>query len=225
MPRRGVPRLALPRTPAVPLRPPARRVGLCCVPDRAGRGLERQGDAGDGRPRRRRARRRGRRRRPARARGLRRLLLHVAAVRGAARTRRLCRRRWSSGPLPAARLLRPPDRLELLGRPAPRRRLRRWRSLRHPRRQRPRPAEPVSGVAFLCSVDDEAKLTRLEESIESLELAGVDVRTFAARGETSIARAYNRLLRDAADWRYKVYVHQDVVLLNRGLVGDLLRLF
>ena len=83
----------------------------------------------------------------------------------------------------------------------------------------------MSGVAFLCSVDDEAKLTRLEESIESLEPAGVDVRTFAARGETSIARAYNRLLRDAADWRYKVYVHQDVVLLNRGLVGDLLRLF
>jgi len=84
----------------------------------------------------------------------------------------------------------------------------------------------MAGLAFCCCVDDDAKLERLEESIRALEpVAGVDVAMFTIRGESSLARAYNRLLRDAAGWRYKVYVHQDVVLLNRRLIADLVRLF
>jgi len=84
----------------------------------------------------------------------------------------------------------------------------------------------MPGIAFLCCVSDDAKLARLEESIRALDpVAGVDVATFTTRDDRSLASAYNRLLADAAGWRYKVYVHQDVVLLNRGLVGDLLRLF
>jgi Glycosyltransferase like family len=84
----------------------------------------------------------------------------------------------------------------------------------------------MTGLAFLCCVDDDAKLERLEASVRALEpVAGVDVATFTVREESSLARAYNRLLRDAAGWRYKVYVHQDVVLLNRRLVADLVRLF
>jgi Glycosyltransferase like family len=84
----------------------------------------------------------------------------------------------------------------------------------------------MAGLAFLSCVDDDGKLERLEESIRALEpVEGIDVATFTVREESSLARAYNRLLRDAAGWRYKVYVHQDVVLLNRRLVGDLLRLF
>ena len=83
-----------------------------------------------------------------------------------------------------------------------------------------------NGVAFLSCVDDDRKVERLESSIRALEpLEGIDVGMFTVRGEASLARAYNRLLRDAADWRYKVYVHQDVVLLNRRLVEDLVRLF
>ena len=81
-------------------------------------------------------------------------------------------------------------------------------------------------VAFLCCVDDEAKLARLEQSINALEpYPGTDVGLFTVSEEASIGRAYNRLLGQAAGWRYKVYVHQDVVLLNRDLVADLLRLF
>jgi hypothetical protein len=82
------------------------------------------------------------------------------------------------------------------------------------------------GVAFLCCVDDDRKAERLERSIRALEPRdGVDVELFTVREQTSLGRAYNRLLRDAAGWRYKVYVHQDVVLLNRRLVEDLVRLF
>jgi glycosyl transferase family 2 len=82
------------------------------------------------------------------------------------------------------------------------------------------------GVAFLCCFDDPLKVERLERSIAALEPhEGTEVGLFTARGEGSIARTYNRLLREAADWRYKVYVHQDVILLNRRIVADLLRLF
>jgi hypothetical protein len=82
------------------------------------------------------------------------------------------------------------------------------------------------GVAFLCCVDDERKFAALERSIRGLEpYAGVEVGVFAARGQTSIAVAYNRLLAETSGWRYKVYVHQDVVVLNRRLVADLLGLF
>jgi Glycosyltransferase like family len=87
-------------------------------------------------------------------------------------------------------------------------------------------AQGRQAVAFLCCSDDESKLARLEGSIHALEPhPGTDVGLFAVHERESIGRAYNRLLDQAAGWRYKVYVHQDVVLLNRGLVADLLRLF
>ena len=82
------------------------------------------------------------------------------------------------------------------------------------------------GVAFLCCVDDDGKAERLERSIRALEpYDGIDVDMFTVRAQASLGHAYNRLLRDAAGWRYKVYVHQDVVLLNRRLVADLVGLF
>jgi hypothetical protein len=78
------------------------------------------------------------------------------------------------------------------------------------------------GVAFLCCADDDEKLDRLGASIDELERpAGVDVAVRVVRGQTSLARGYNLLLAQAAPWRVKVYVHQDVVVLIR----DLLRLF
>jgi hypothetical protein len=82
------------------------------------------------------------------------------------------------------------------------------------------------GVAFLCCADNEEKLDRLRGSIDGLERpAGVDLTTSVVWSQTSLARAYNLLLERAAAWRYKVYVHQDVVILNRDLIHDLLRLF
>ena len=82
------------------------------------------------------------------------------------------------------------------------------------------------GFAFLVSVTDEEKLARLRRSIDELErLPGVGVGVFETRGASSLAQAYNRLRGQAADWRYKVYVHQDVVIQNRALLADLLRIF
>jgi Glycosyltransferase like family len=81
-------------------------------------------------------------------------------------------------------------------------------------------------VAFCCSVEDERRFAALERSIRGLERPdGVELGVFTVRDQPSIGAAYNRLLADAAGWRYKVYVHQDVVVLNPRLVPDLLRLF
>jgi hypothetical protein len=82
------------------------------------------------------------------------------------------------------------------------------------------------GFAFLVSVTDEAKLARLRNSIDRLERPpGVGVGIFETRAASSLAQAYNRLQGEAADWRYKAYVHQDVVIRNPALLADSLRIF
>lgn len=78
--------------------------------------------------------------------------------------------------------------------------------------------------AFLCAVADESKFERLCASIEGLSSRGMEIGLFAARGETSLAQAYNRLLGEAREWRYKAYIHHDAVILNRGFVTDLVSL-
>jgi hypothetical protein len=81
-------------------------------------------------------------------------------------------------------------------------------------------------MAFLCCVTDEAKLERLRASLDALALpADFEIDVFVERDVSSLPGAYNRLMRAAAEWRYKAYVHQDVVVLNRDLVRDVLRLF
>jgi hypothetical protein len=84
----------------------------------------------------------------------------------------------------------------------------------------------MRGLAFLCSITDDAAAERLRASIDTLRRPdGFAVRVFETRGHHSLAAAYNRLLSDAAKWRYKAYVHQDVEILNRDLVEDVLSIF
>jgi len=80
--------------------------------------------------------------------------------------------------------------------------------------------------AFLCAVTDDERVAALRKSIDALERPqGVEIGWFEARGEASIAAAYNRLQQEAAGWRYKAYVHQDVEILNRRLIVDARRIF
>jgi hypothetical protein len=81
-------------------------------------------------------------------------------------------------------------------------------------------------IAFLCSVTDESKFERLRRSIDLLDRPeGIEVEIFDTREASSLAAAYNRLLDTASDWKYKVYVHQDVVIRNSNLIADVLRIF
>jgi hypothetical protein len=84
----------------------------------------------------------------------------------------------------------------------------------------------VKRFAFLTCVRDEALYTRLRASIDGLVRPdGVEVALFTEREERNLAAAYNRLQAAAAESRYKAYVHDDVVILNRSLLVDVLRIF
>jgi hypothetical protein len=82
------------------------------------------------------------------------------------------------------------------------------------------------GIAFLCAVTDEGLFERLSRSIDELERPdGVEVETFAVRGKMSLTHAHNLLMEQARDYKYKVYVHQDVTFLNPRLIADVLAIF
>jgi hypothetical protein len=84
----------------------------------------------------------------------------------------------------------------------------------------------VKRFAFLTCVRDDALYRRLRTSIEALVLPDdVEGGVFTEREECSLAAAYNRLQAAAAGWRYKAYVHDDVVILNRNLLEDVSRIF
>jgi Glycosyltransferase like family len=84
----------------------------------------------------------------------------------------------------------------------------------------------VKRFAFLTCVRDDARYERLRSSIDELARPrGVEVGLFREREEQSLAAAYNRLQAAAAGWRYKAYVHDDVVILNRSLIDHVLRIF
>jgi len=82
------------------------------------------------------------------------------------------------------------------------------------------------GVAFLCAVTEDDLFERLSRSIDELERPdGVAVETFSVRGKMTLAHAHNILMEEARDYKYKVYVHQDVTFLNPALIADLLAIF
>ena len=81
-------------------------------------------------------------------------------------------------------------------------------------------------MAFLVAVTDDAKLARLRHSIDELERPdGFEIAVFERRAATSLPAAYNELQREASDWRYKAYVHQDAVIRNPALIRDTIRIF
>jgi hypothetical protein len=84
----------------------------------------------------------------------------------------------------------------------------------------------VKRFAFLTCVRDDARYDRLRASIEELVRPdGIEIALFTESEERNLAAAYNRLQAAAAGWRYKAYVHDDVVILNRNLLEDVLRIF
>ena len=84
----------------------------------------------------------------------------------------------------------------------------------------------MKGFAFLTCVRDDTLYSRLRTSIDELARPRqLEIGLFQEREERTLAAAYNRLQRAAADWKYKAYVHDDVVILNRNLIEDVLRIF
>ncbi len=80
-------------------------------------------------------------------------------------------------------------------------------------------------ICFITCVNDEEWYSECLLYLRHLRLpAGMEAEYLGIRGAASMAAGYNEGLRQS-DARYKVYLHQDVLVVNKDLVSDLLKLF
>lgn len=80
-------------------------------------------------------------------------------------------------------------------------------------------------IAFITCVNDERQYDICRRYIDSLEVPkGFRAERWMVLGARSMAEGYQQAMQQSSA-RYKVYLHQDVYLVNPGLLGELLRLF
>ncbi len=80
-------------------------------------------------------------------------------------------------------------------------------------------------ICFITCVNDEEWYSECLLYLRNLRLPeGMEAEYLGIRGAASMAAGYNEGLRKS-DARYKIYLHQDVLVVNKDLVSDLLKLF
>ncbi|WP_026040714.1 glycosyltransferase family protein [Sulfobacillus thermosulfidooxidans] len=80
-------------------------------------------------------------------------------------------------------------------------------------------------VSFISCINDENLYRMCVSHIQNLIIPpGLNVELIAVRGATSMASGYN-LGMSRARGKYKIYLHQDVFILNTNLINDILYLF
>ncbi|ERL04917.1 glycosyltransferase family protein [Mitsuokella sp. oral taxon 131] len=80
-------------------------------------------------------------------------------------------------------------------------------------------------VAFVTCVNDEAWYQEARAYMESLDVpAGMKTEFIPVRQAASMCAGYEEG-RLASDAKYKVYLHQDTLVVNKSLIADLLDLF
>jgi len=80
-------------------------------------------------------------------------------------------------------------------------------------------------IAFVSCVNDETQYGICLQYINALQIpSGHTVEKIAVLGATSMAEGYQRAM-EASTALYKIYLHQDVYLVHRGLLFELLHLF
>ncbi len=80
-------------------------------------------------------------------------------------------------------------------------------------------------IAVICCVNDESKYAECLKFIHALTVPeGITVEPIAVRSSGSMASGYNQAMQQT-DAKYKVYLHQDVLILNRRFFVDLIKLF
>ena len=88
-----------------------------------------------------------------------------------------------------------------------------------------RPTPESRRVAFITCVTDEEQYATCRRHLRALEVpTGFSVEYVAVRGAPSMAAGYEAARR-ASQARYKVYLHQDVYVVHRGFLYELIRLF
>ena len=80
-------------------------------------------------------------------------------------------------------------------------------------------------IAFITCVNSEDWYSECRLYLESLELPdGMTAEFLPIRGAASMAAGYNQGMM-ASDAKYKVYLHQDTLVVNKHLAADLLSIF
>ena len=80
-------------------------------------------------------------------------------------------------------------------------------------------------ICFITCVNDEDWYAEALLYLKHLRLpAGLFAEYRAVRGAPSMAAGYNQAMRQSAA-KYKVYLHQDTLIVNKNLAADLLALF
>ncbi len=80
-------------------------------------------------------------------------------------------------------------------------------------------------VCFILCSDDEVRAQECESHIQQLNVPdGFETDILIVQGAESMCSGYNEAMR-ASDAKYKVYLHQDVSIVNRSFIFDMLLLF
>ncbi len=80
-------------------------------------------------------------------------------------------------------------------------------------------------IAFITCVNDEEQYSECLLYLRHLRLpAGMAAEYIPVRGAASMAAGYNGAM-EGSSARYKVYLHQDTLLVNKDFVADILRIF
>lgn len=80
-------------------------------------------------------------------------------------------------------------------------------------------------ICFITCVNDERVYRESLRYINSLIIpTGFEVQVIQIKNATSIARGYNNAM-GSSDAKYKVYLHQDVFIINKNFISDVIGLF
>ncbi len=80
-------------------------------------------------------------------------------------------------------------------------------------------------ICFITCVNDEVVYEEAVYYINHLTIpAGFEIELIAIRGASCLTKAYNEAMR-SSDAKYKVYLHQDVFIIHKNFIVDILHIF
>ena len=80
-------------------------------------------------------------------------------------------------------------------------------------------------IAFITCVNDEEQYEECSLYLRHLQLPhGMTMEYLPVRGAASMAAGYNAAM-ESSDARYKVYLHQDTLVVNKDFVKEILQIF
>lgn len=80
-------------------------------------------------------------------------------------------------------------------------------------------------ICFITAVNNERAYEECLFYIKNLDIPeGYDIEAIAIRNSYSMTNTYNKAMKDS-DAKYKIYIHQDTLIINKNFIHDMLELF